>query len=285
MEWSQIKPVVVYISPAGTTEKTAQFISQSFEKFKKRPKIFNLAEVTDHSDLYDSVKKSEEQLLLFVGSPVYVGHPLPPVLEFLEQLPAGENNLAVPFATWGAVSSGVALREMADILNEKQFKVCGAASILAEHSQMWSADDPLAENKPANAEKELLEELVENLRQRINSGASVALELEDLDYLPEEMREDYWQTSLEKIKPELPPKDLNQDLCTRCRICLENCPVNAIEFTPYPEFQKNCIYCFNCVRVCPEEALKVPTEKMVAMLRKKAEESPEPKQSRIFLPE
>jgi NAD-dependent dihydropyrimidine dehydrogenase PreA subunit len=209
MDWSKIKPIIVYSSPAGTTEKTAQFISQSLKKVQKSPEFFNLSAVTDYSVIYDFVKNSLERVLLFVGSPVYVGHPVPPVLEFLEQLPVVQNNLAVPFVTWGAVSSGVALREMADILNDKQFGVCGAASILAEHSQMWSVEEPLAENRPAE----------------------------------------------------------------------------AINYTPYPEFQKNCICCFNCVRICPEDALKVPTEKMATMLRNKAKESPESKKSRIFLPE
>ena len=49
-------------------------------------------------------------------------------------------------------------------------------------------------------------------------------------------------------------------LCTRCRRCADNCPVQAIEMNPFPAIARGkCINCYCCVEICPERALGVPS--------------------------
>ncbi len=50
------------------------------------------------------------------------------------------------------------------------------------------------------------------------------------------------------------PKNVDSKACTQCGICEEEYPVNAVALNPYPEFDLNCIDCFNCIRCCPEDA-------------------------------
>jgi uncharacterized protein (DUF362 family)/NAD-dependent dihydropyrimidine dehydrogenase PreA subunit len=49
-------------------------------------------------------------------------------------------------------------------------------------------------------------------------------------------------------------------LCTRCRRCADNCPVQAISMTPYPAIDRDkCITCYCCVEACPDRAMSVPS--------------------------
>ena len=46
---------------------------------------------------------------------------------------------------------------------------------------------------------------------------------------------------------------LNEEKCTKCNICSEQCPMGLV---PYKEAQStNCIRCMECVKVCPTSAL------------------------------
>jgi NADH-quinone oxidoreductase subunit F len=50
------------------------------------------------------------------------------------------------------------------------------------------------------------------------------------------------------------------DNCTGCTKCSQECPVNAIPFTPYEKHQIDqliCTKCDNCRIVCPEKAIEI----------------------------
>jgi len=48
-------------------------------------------------------------------------------------------------------------------------------------------------------------------------------------------------------------------LCTRCRRCADNCPVQAITLSPYPVIDRHkCIMCYCCAELCPAKAMTVP---------------------------
>lgn len=50
----------------------------------------------------------------------------------------------------------------------------------------------------------------------------------------------------------------NEDLCTHCQACLENCPNHAISFSKENKFEvfyHHCKFCQHCVLICPEKAL------------------------------
>jgi ferredoxin len=52
----------------------------------------------------------------------------------------------------------------------------------------------------------------------------------------------------------------HKELCTRCRRCVDTCPVQAIAMTPWPDIdRRKCITCYCCVEVCPERAMVVPS--------------------------
>jgi ferredoxin len=53
--------------------------------------------------------------------------------------------------------------------------------------------------------------------------------------------------------------------CDGCTICSQNCPVNAIPFTPYSRHSVDdnlCIRCGVCLEACPKKAIEIVPKKM-----------------------
>lgn len=58
---------------------------------------------------------------------------------------------------------------------------------------------------------------------------------------------------------------VNKKKCTKCGICVNLCPTKNIsmETGEFPKFGKNCIACFGCELMCPEEAISSPMDWMM----------------------
>lgn len=60
---------------------------------------------------------------------------------------------------------------------------------------------------------------------------------------------------------QLPLPNINADLCTGCRRCVEVCPTDALmqvdgkAVLAYPDL---CTYCTECEDICPENAISLP---------------------------
>ncbi|MHB1000148.1 MAG: DUF362 domain-containing protein [Armatimonadota bacterium] len=57
----------------------------------------------------------------------------------------------------------------------------------------------------------------------------------------------------------------NEELCTQCYLCRDNCPAGALTFSEEGKlsiFPHNCRYCMHCVTACPQEAIKINEEGM-----------------------
>lgn len=51
-------------------------------------------------------------------------------------------------------------------------------------------------------------------------------------------------------------KKCNKDMCTKCGICAEVCPYDAVVLNPYPVFdEKKCNACWACYNKCPVNAI------------------------------
>jgi ferredoxin len=248
-----MKIVIVYCSPAGSTRHIAEVIHNSFNQRNVDAVLLDLAKDHDRPTALDIIKTAGQRVCLFIGSPVYRDVAIPPVMNFIEALPQLEGNYAVPFVTWGQACSGVALWQMGAALMKKEFRIAGAAKVVALHSMMWLVDDPAGKGHPDDTDRREIETLVNQLHSRFDSDDVPELSLDDLDYQPPE-RATKMQNKI-KTPWYIIPKNLDAKACTCCGICEEECPVDAVALNPYPEFDQNCIDCFNCIRLCPENAI------------------------------
>jgi ferredoxin len=204
-------------------------------------------------------------------------------MDFISKLPVSKGSYAVPFVTWGGVSSGVALHEMGKMLGEKGYTILGAAKVLAVHSMMWQFKNPLGEGNPDSEDDAMIKGLVGDVNSKLLSGVKKPIPLEDLNYQPEEVQEAMQKVNIEVAKQMLPPRKLDEEACTKCGICEEECSAQAIKCDPYPQFGDECFLCYNCVRLCEEGAIKTDLSQVESMLKEKAEKNPERPLSQVFV--
>ena len=280
---SDIKALVVYSSPAGTTRHVSQVIVTTLKDLEYKPEVIDVGNRDDRSNLNSSMKNVVNDYCLWIGSPVYAGHAVPPIMDFVSQLPVSKRSYAVPFITWGGVSSGIALYEMGKELSKNGYSVLGAAKILAVHSLMWQFKNPLGEGHPNSEDDSMIESLVREIDSKLLKGYLHPFPLDGLNYQPKEIQESMQRKSLEVAQQLLPLKELDEEACTQCGTCEEECPAQAIRCVPYPQFGQGCFLCYNCVRLCEAKAIKADFSQFEGVLRGMAENNAEHPLSQIFV--
>ncbi len=275
------KHCIVYFSPAGSTRRVAERIHQSLVGHGCSPTLVDL------STRDGSVSATMEACLrqpscLWLGSPVYCDHAVPPVTDLIEVLPSLSQGWAVPFVTWGGVTSGLALPELARQLRKKQFIPVGAAKVLAVHSSMWSSPQPLAAGHPNSEDLAQVDLLVDAVVANLAKDAVVPLDLAVLEYLSPWLQADAAGKSLAAAKAARPPLAAEEQRCVQCGLCAEVCPMAAITLEPFPLIAESCVLCMQCVRLCPEQAFPFNSEMVAAHVRDMAARSDEEKATKCF---
>lgn len=251
------KVFIVYFSPAGSTRHVAAVIEKQFLALGAETFSFDLAEC--NSDVSVTISQQMEasggKNCLFVGSPVYVSHAVPLVMECIAGLREGDGAFAVPFVTWGGACSGISLYEMGRELTKKGFTLLGAAKVLALHSLMWPLEDPLGKGHPDANDHQMIEKLVDHVFKKLHEDDPKGVKLFDLAYQTKENHAEMEKISLQTAKAHMPERTIDTQLCNHCQICIDVCPVDAVVLTPYPEFSDSCVFCFSCMKKCPEQAI------------------------------
>jgi ferredoxin/flavodoxin len=277
------KAFVVYCSPAGSTRHAARMIEKALDDLNVNVMSVDLGKEKKWKTILQEIVDSGERACLFIGSPVYAGHPVPPIMKFIKSIPVTPGMFAVPFVTWGQVISGLALYDMASALQTKSVKVIGAAKILAAHSMMWDSSQPLGQGHPDDNDDQMLLELVKKIKVKIEDPETVEIRLSDLRYYPEAMCEEIIQRTLETVKPFMPKRRLDADRCTQCGACAEECPTDAITYSPFPKFTDDCIYCYICVQTCSEGALTTEKAFLDEYLRQRSADINEKPYSKYYI--
>ncbi len=273
---------IAYISPNGSTKKAAESIADQLSISGASATLADLSNREETRSLI-RIMNSNDETLLFIGSPVYVDAAVPPVMSFIDTLPRSSKSWAAPFVTYGIASSGVALWQMAAALGNRGFRVAGAAKVAALHSVMWRSDHPEGEGRPNTDDLSHVRRLAETLQSRFSAGTLTPLALETLDYLPPE------RAAESKAKLAQPwkgiPRTVDDDACDECGECAQNCPVEAITLSPTPEFGEACFGCLNCVRLCPKDAITpaMPLAALEKMIRERVKKINEHPQSQTFV--
>jgi ferredoxin/flavodoxin len=274
------KVFIVYFSPSGSTRLVAGVMEKRFKELGIEPSLFDLAENSELSQVISEQLRGDSCLI--VGSPVYASHAAPPIMQFIAGLNPVNSGSAVPFITWGGASSGIALFEMARELQKKGFKILGAAKVMAAHCLMWQLENPLGEGHPKAEDERMVQELIDEINREMRIHSSKGMDLSDLAYQKEEIHAEMEKMSLEIAKTHMPVREVDEELCNQCEICAEVCPTASVAFVPYPAFGERCVYCFSCMRNCPEGAIKADLSEIWQLIRDRAEFFKERPYTRIF---
>jgi ferredoxin/flavodoxin len=280
------KVFIVYFSPAGSTRHVSEVIEKQFLALGAEVFSFDLAECKSDvaMTISQQMEASNGKSCLFIGSPVYVSHAVPLVMEFIAGLKENISAFAVPFVTWGGACSGISLYEMGKELIEKRFALLGAAKILALHSLMWLLEDPLGKGHPDTDDDQMVEELVNHINQKLEEDNPKGIKLSDLAYQTPKNHKEMEKISLQTAKAHMPERTIDTELCNQCQVCSDVCPADAVTLTTYPEFSNDCVFCFTCMKKCPEQAINADMSAIWQRIRDRAVFFSERPYSQIFLP-
>ena len=273
--------IIVFFSPAGTTRRVALHIEHCLAECGITARLVDLG-LPAGGPVQASGLGLDGPCCLWIGSPVYCDHALPLVAEWIEGLEPSARGWAVPFVTWGGVTSGLALPELADLLQTRGFQTVGAAKVLAEHSSLWAAAEPLGAGRPDAADLAQVRDLVAGVVANLAQAAPVPLDLRLLDYLSPSLRTEAASKSLAKAKSMMPAPRAIETRCTQCGECAAACPVGAITLDPYPVMAEHCVRCQQCVRICPEGAFPHDPAATAIRIVAMAAASDEDKVTRVF---
>ena len=101
----------------------------------------------------------------------------------------------------------------------------------------------------------MVEEFVAHVKRKIQEDNPKGIKLSDLAYQSKENHAEMEKISLQTAKVHMPERIIDTEFCNQCQVCSDVCPADAVSFTPYPEFGDSCVYCFNCLKKCPEQAI------------------------------
>lgn len=277
------KAVIAYISPGGSTKEAAYVLKDALSSQSIDVSVFEVG----RKKSFEGVKKAlkEDGVIFFAGSPVYVSKVLPSIKELINEVKTDKKIPAVPFVTWGCVTSGIALYDAGKSLKENGFEIAGAIKVPGVHTMTTPSEDPLGAGHPDSEDKKIISEFAQKLLALLDSDdyISKCLEPDDIQYQPEDKKAEMEKGDVYKARANMPQKMVSESLCTSCGICAELCPVEAIELDPYPVFNDNCISCFNCYKQCPEEAILCDLAPIAERIRQRKKMFDEADEAKYFI--
>ncbi|MBN1288839.1 MAG: 4Fe-4S binding protein [Actinobacteria bacterium] len=255
----------IFISPSGSTKKTGRAICSMLEERGYTVREFNLAKYRGREkEVYEAIGASS---LLVVGSPVYAGSALSPVTAFLNKMPTANKKPALAYVTYGTVSKGDSLFQLAGALDRKGFKVLGLAAVVAEHSMMFKSGNPLGKGRPGESDNGEIKSWVDSISSSLESTGG-----KSMDYSVARQRQLFGKVmQATAFRPEFqgfifPPVSFREESCDSCGACIEVCPSGRLDNLPRINKSVKCLHCYQCVKVCGESAMSAPVRLMQPVL-------------------
>lgn len=239
------KITAMYFSATGTTKKICETIADEIAKragCEKNTYDFTLKENREGFPEFTG-----EELVVF-GTPTYAGRVPNVLLKYLDTI-TGNGALAVPVVLFGNRNYDDSLIELRDILETHGFKTIAAGAFVGEHS----FSKILAEGRPdADDIKEAIG-FADDIYKKISEGTFMS----PVAVKGEEPVRPYYQprdrkgnpVNILKVKPEI-----NKELCDKCGICAEVCPMGSIDPEDVFSYKGICIKCGACEKKCPKHA-------------------------------
>ena len=198
----------------------------------------------------------QEYDLVGLGTPVFYYQEPANVRQFIADLPELTGKHWFIFTTH-ASTIGITMDSMRQGLENKGTVIVGYHDTYADSTMPVIPYPTLTTGHPDESEYEealLFGKAIVPASQRIAAGDTNLIP--SLDYDPEQWAPMAEALKLENLALFMPRLCIDQDLCTQCHTCEENCPVDGIDVTASPPTLQNpCIYCWRCVMVCPEIAI------------------------------
>lgn len=232
----------VYFSPTGTTEKAAIAIAGGTRiQYEK----IDLTTRQARREYKHTFRKNE---LAIVGLPVYGGR-LPKKLDNFFTGFRGNGSPAIAVVVYGNRAYEDGLIELKVMLEERGFNVIAGAAFIGEHT----FSKKIAGGRPDAADIAIAKNFGRNTVKNIDKLMRGTLHVKgDYPYTKQGFDPTGRMGPLATFTNIVTTED-----CTRCGLCAEECPWEAIDNDDYVTIDyTKCMRCLRCIRICPAGAKK-----------------------------
>jgi len=265
---------ILYFSPHGSTRKILDAVSKGISDAGFNTVMFNSGEYIKTGRQEELYSILSEYSLLITGTPVYAHH-IPPLFEeFLSGLPPVEKEKsAAMVCTYGDISSGVALSQLAGLMDKKSYRLMGGMKAVSEHCLTFQGGAPIGSGRPDSEDIKIAQQFGSLIAERMKKNDLKSFKQSDFRDKSLLIRVlDATVFNMKTTVKMMPQIKVSSSLCAKCNTCADSCIAGNITVDDFPKFSDNCISCFRCVRVCPNNALTAPLaqgENFLHNLRKK----------------
>ncbi|MCU0607032.1 MAG: EFR1 family ferrodoxin [Candidatus Edwardsbacteria bacterium] len=183
--------------------------------------------------------------VLGLGFPIAGFTTYPLVWTFIEKLPRSQGAPAFAFATMGGMAFA-AMGPLGRILDSKGYHLLGATQI-SMPTNLWSKRyDPDKTSKRTEQGLAHARRFANDLADRKARWRTFPLLGRLLHPLLTSKK--MWSSAPDYVR-------IDRDKCTKCALCVELCPADAIELNQEVVLNGKCQWCLRCVSYCPEKAL------------------------------
>ncbi len=259
---------IITFSPAGSTRKVGAMLASALEA---RDCASQLVDITRNPAYFAADDRTaalqtlvEAHDVLALGGPVYAHHMQFTVLDLVRRLPpVGERwgRLAVPFVTYGGLTSGRALYDAGRALRRGGRRVVLAMKVNAFHSVTREFATRINEGMPGEEARPLVDELAGRIAQ-LRPGFEPPDVTPRLNYQDGRNRLKDALLFHERGVPALamPRVTFVRDKCSSCGVCIRTCPVQRLRMGPDGPAPgsggDDCIHCSECVVACRRGAVR-----------------------------
>lgn len=257
-----MKVQILCFSPSGNTLGVAHEIQHQLQLQNIPCELTLLTRDCFGVDLTSIIPPHD---LLIVGGPVYAHHLHYNVLDTIQSLPTCDSHwgkMAIPFVTYGGISSGIALYEAGKSLQKSGRNVIAGLKVAASH-RMTRAFMETEFNSDLDQEpmKQSVQELVKRISEQddLPKGSDV---VKSFSYfgLKTALKARFIFQEKKWHRERYPQVIIDPEICSACGKCATTCPVGHLRKGDDGKMYadgNDCIHCLNCVVACPKKAIRL----------------------------